>query len=84
MHDMRSMLMVWDFRKFFGAKNGPPQQQTKLSFSTKAKKDDAKKGELKKEDTEEDVTTKELSETEKGTRSSIGFVYEVLTSQCRF
>ena len=31
------MCCFWLYRKFFGAKNATPQQQTKLSFATKAR-----------------------------------------------
>ncbi|KAH8686741.1 hypothetical protein BGZ61DRAFT_354656 [Ilyonectria robusta] len=46
--------------KFFGAKGAPPRQQTKLSFSTKAKKEEAKQ--------EEDVSAKENSDSEKDSK----------------
>jgi hypothetical protein len=56
-------------RKFFGAKNGPTHQ-TKLSFGTKAKKEDVKKEEAMKEEAvkeeEESVEVKEGSDVEKG------------------
>lgn len=47
-------------RKFFGAKGAPPQQQTKLSFSTKAKK----------EEVDEDVSAKENADPVPGLLSS--------------
>lgn len=58
------------FRKFFGAKNGP-QHQTKLSFGSKAKKEDVKKKAVKEEavkeeESEESVDVKESSDVEKG------------------
>ncbi|KAK7424976.1 ATP-dependent DNA ligase Cdc17 [Neonectria magnoliae] len=46
--------------KFFGAKSAPPTQQTKLSFSTKAKKHETKE--------EEDVSVKENSDSEKDSK----------------
>ncbi|KAF7541191.1 hypothetical protein G7Z17_g12030 [Cylindrodendrum hubeiense] len=46
--------------KFFGAKGAPPPQQTKLSFSTKAKKDETKQ--------EEDVSAKENSDSDKDSK----------------
>ncbi|CAM1502875.1 Fc.00g076510.m01.CDS01 [Cosmosporella sp. VM-42] len=48
--------------KFFGAKGAAPQKQTKLSFSTKAKKEEEVK------DEEEDVNTEENSDSEKGSK----------------
>ncbi|KAH7160041.1 ATP-dependent DNA ligase [Dactylonectria estremocensis] len=50
--------------KFFGAK-GAPAQQTKLSFSTKAKKEEVKKDEARKV---EDVSAKENSDPEKDSK----------------
>ncbi|CAJ0541985.1 Ff.00g083240.m01.CDS01 [Fusarium sp. VM40] len=50
-----------NFSKFFGAKGVPPQQ-TKLSFSSRAKKEEAK------EDEEADVKAKSPSDSEKDTK----------------
>jgi DNA ligase 1 len=49
--------------KFFGAKGGPPPQQTKLAFSSKAAKAEPSC------EPEEDVSSKENSDPEKGTPS---------------
>lgn len=49
-------LLTFGCRKFFGAKGTPPPKQTKLSFATKAKDDDA-----------EGSDTKENSDPQAGT-----------------
>lgn len=55
-------VFFFDCRKFFGAKNAPPTRQTKLSFSTRTKKDEPKEGEVDGEG----VSSKENSDLEKG------------------
>jgi len=57
-------IAVCDYSKFFGAKGAPPQQQTKLSFASKAKpepKDEPVEG-----DGEGDVSAKENADPDKG------------------
>lgn len=72
-------------RKFFGAKGAPPQQQSKLSFSTKTdrkKKEEEEEveesnGEVKSESTEEgDVSAKENSDPQKGRSSGCTGIFD--------
>ncbi|KAH6890386.1 ATP-dependent DNA ligase [Thelonectria olida] len=59
--------------KFFGAKNAPPTRQTKLAFSTKAKKEEPKE--------EEEVDSKENSDPEMDSKKRTRPLDEQTTSE---
>jgi hypothetical protein len=60
--------------KFFGAKGAAPQQQTKLSFATKAKVAEHED----ERDTEDDASAKENTDPDQGTRGLRGDAVQVV------
>jgi hypothetical protein len=71
------ILCGWSCRKFFGAKGAPPQQQSKLSFSTKAdkKEEEVTEDEDVKMESEGDVSAKENSDPQKGEFGDLAWIH---------